>query len=71
MRQSILNLSNCPACGVTLIGNPIPEELRKEYANRKHFTRLIECMDWTTKKLNGYECPDCGEFFRNDHPRHR
>ena len=69
MKHSILNRNNCPACGASLIGNVIPEDMRREYGNRKHFTRLVECRDWNTKKLNGYECPDCGEFFRNEDHR--
>lgn len=71
MKQSILNYSNCPKCGTSLLGNVIPEELRREYSNRRHFTRLIELRDWNTKRLTGWECPDCGEQFKNDGHRHR
>lgn len=63
--QNITSLNNCPVCGVTLLGNLIPEDLRREYNNRQHYTRLVECWDWKANKLTGYECPDCGEFFRN------
>jgi ribosomal protein L32 len=63
--QNILNLNNCPVCGVSLLGNPIPEEFRREHGNRKHYTRLVECIDWKTNRKTGYECPDCGEYFKN------
>lgn len=71
MKASILNQTNCPVCGVSLLGNVIPEDLRKEYGNRKHFTRLVETRDWSTRKLTGWECPDCGEIFRNVDHRNR
>lgn len=54
-----MNRSNCPQCGCSWVGNPIPEELRKEYGGRRYFTRLVQNYDWKTKKVVAYECPDC------------
>lgn len=62
--ENILNKQNCPVCGASLIGNEIPETLRKEFGNRSHYTRLVECYDWKTNQKTGYECPDCGEVFK-------
>lgn len=71
MKASILNRSNCPECGTSLLGNVIPEALRKEYGNRERFTRLVEVHDWNRKRIVGWECPDCGANFSNDHNRNR
>lgn len=62
--RNIVNEPNCPACGVSWIGNPIPDDLKKEYGNKSHFPRIVEVRDWKTNKITAYECPDCEESFR-------
>lgn len=62
--KNVTTMNNCPLCGVSWIGNPIPDDLKKENGNRSHFSRLVQVLDWKSKRITGHECPDCGEEFR-------
>lgn len=56
-------MNNCPHCGVSLLGDPIPEDIRKYYSGT-HWKREIgvevpEIYDGVLY----YKCPDCnGQF---------
>lgn len=49
---------NCPHCGVSLLGDPIPEENQKYYAGT-HWKREIGIYDWGKDRTVAYQCPDC------------
>ena len=51
-------VSECPHCGINLVGEPIPYASRELYGNKTHFTRLIGVSNGDTIKY--YKCPDCG-----------
>lgn len=52
---------HCPACGVSLIGEPIPEELRRSgfYGDSTHWRRDIAIYDRDRDQTVAYQCPDC------------
>jgi len=55
-----MSKDNCPHCGVSLIGDPIPKELREHYLPPYHWRREIGLEDRT--KYDGvweWKCPDC------------
>ncbi len=54
-----MNYDNCPHCGVSLIGDPIPEDRRHHYSGT-HWRREIGIE--YPRKYDGvweWECPDC------------
>lgn len=53
---------NCPSCGVTWIGEPIPQEERQHYGSRSHFRRQIADYDPYLDCRVGWWCPDCGFY---------
>lgn len=58
--------ANCPHCGTSLQGAPIPDDLRQHYGDATHFQRFIGVE--VAGVYDGalfYRCPDCG------HPFHR
>lgn len=53
-------MDNCPNCKVSLIGKPIPENIRHYYGDSTHWRRDI-AIEYP-EKYDGvweYMCPDC------------
>jgi hypothetical protein len=51
---------NCPFCGVSFQGDPIPEGLRAEYyGGSTHYSRLIAIYDRDRDRTVAWRCPDC------------
>jgi predicted RNA-binding Zn-ribbon protein involved in translation (DUF1610 family) len=56
---------DCPHCGVSLIGNKIPEEDRKWFGGKSNFKREIGIYDTVKDRTVKFRCPDCqGEWMR-------
>jgi hypothetical protein len=53
--------AQCPVCGTSWVGDPIPEALRKDYGvDATHYSRLILIKIWDgSPGIKRYECPDC------------
>lgn len=54
-----MSKDNCPHCGVSLIGDPIPDDIKEHYAGT-HWRREIGIED--PEKYDGtweWLCPDC------------
>lgn len=49
---------NCPHCGVSLLGDPIPDDIKEHYAGT-HWKRELGIYDWDKDRTVAYECPDC------------
>lgn len=49
---------DCPHCGSSWIGDPIPEKDRLAYG-RTHFRRCIAIYDRYADRTVAYKCPDC------------
>jgi Zn-finger nucleic acid-binding protein len=53
-------IDNCPHCGVSLIGDPIPEDIRHHYSPPYYWRREIGIE--YPEKCDGvweWQCPDC------------
>lgn len=52
---------HCPHCGVSLLGDPIPEEYRAYYGSTTHYRReiMIEIPEVYDGGLY-FQCKDCG-----------
>jgi predicted Zn-ribbon and HTH transcriptional regulator len=50
---------NCPECGVSFQGDPIPEESRHYYGTATHYSRVIGWTDSTKDITTHWICPDC------------
>ena len=48
----------CPHCKVSLLGEKIPESMRKPYAG-EYFKREIGVYDFDKDRTIKYRCPDC------------
>jgi len=55
---------NCPHCGVSLIGEPIPIRRRLDYGGKTHFRREIAIYDRDKDRTVAYKCPDCGQEWK-------
>lgn len=55
-----MKFTNCPGCNISLVGDPIPEEVREGYGNHTHYRREIMI---TNTNLPRFQCPDCGVEF--------
>lgn len=54
-------LDNCPHCGVSLIGDPIPEKDRHHFGKETHFRREVGIEIWGAYDgILYWQCPDCG-----------
>jgi len=62
MKLTVLDKTNCPHCGTNLIGNIIPDDIKTEYGNATHFSRIVGLYDQKTQRIKAYECPDCEKF---------
>jgi len=57
--------NNCPYCGASWVGDPIPEESQESYG-ATHFKREIGLYDMELDITIAFKCPDCeGEVWRN------
>lgn len=57
-------MDNCPHCGVSLLGEPIPEARRELFGGATHFKR--EIMVEVRGVYDGglyFICPDCGHRY--------
>jgi len=69
-------LDNCPHCGVSLLGAPIPQASRDAgyYGAATHFRREVgNEVPWDFDGVLFWECPDCGgtwQRFDLTSPRH-
>jgi predicted RNA-binding Zn-ribbon protein involved in translation (DUF1610 family) len=51
----------CPACGVSLVGDPIPEPDRYLFGGSTHFGRAIGIeIPGVYDGVLYWQCPDCG-----------
>ncbi len=55
---------NCPACGASLVGDPIPEDAREHHGGATHYRREIGIYDRSLDRTVAYRCPDCGHEWR-------
>ena len=58
-------IDNCPKCGVSFIGDPIPEDIVEFYAGT-HWRREIGIDGGYMGIYDGivaFKCPDCGHEF--------
>lgn len=47
-----MNADNCPYCGVSLIGDPIPDKAGENYRREHGIVENDRIVEW--------QCPDCG-----------
>lgn len=59
MKIDIFDRTNCTKCGCSLIGNPIPDDIKHLYGHASHFSRLVGQYDPKTQKIKAWECPEC------------
>lgn len=59
------NAEECPACGNSLQGEPIPEADQQSFA-ATHFSRKIGLYDWGRDCTTSYRCPDCEAEWMRD-----
>jgi len=52
---------NCPNCGVSFQGAPIPEKDRHLFGGFTHFSRLIGISE--NDRIARWLCPDCKHEF--------
>jgi hypothetical protein len=52
------NIEDCPNCGVSLQGEPIPED-QQEAFGATHFSRKIGISSWEQDRTTHWQCPDC------------
>jgi rubrerythrin len=50
---------NCPKCGVSLEGEPIPERYLSMYGGKTRFSRAIGLYDRDRDRTTHWQCPDC------------
>ncbi len=55
-----LESTKCPYCGVSLIGQEIPEKDRESFGNATHFQRQIGIEERDDDFISSVMCPDCG-----------
>ena len=59
-------MDNCPNCGASFIGGPIPEDIREHYASATHWRREIGIDGELLGIYDGVvaiRCPDCAHEF--------
>lgn len=53
-------MDQCPKCGNSWIGEPIPANIRQHYGNHTHFKREIGVeIQGKGDRIDYYFCPDC------------
>ena len=58
--------TNCPKCGVSWIGDPIPANIAEHYSGT-HFRREIGHVSWSRDRVTHYQCPDCHALFDREY----
>ena len=61
---------NCPQCGVSLQGEPIPQEyIDKGYYSQgtTHYSRLMG-IEGNKDRIEWWQCPDCGYRWERPYP---
>ena len=53
---------SCPACNVSLLGDPIPEEILYMYSGT-HWKRETGQYDLYLDRTVSLKCPDCGHLW--------
>lgn len=56
-----LTSTECPHCGVSLIGKEIPEEHREAFGGATHGLRQIGIERLGDDYISSVRCPDCGK----------
>ena len=59
-------LDKCPKCGVSWIGDPIPEKHHKYYSPPYFWKREIAIYDTFKDRTVEWQCPDCKTRFNRD-----
>lgn len=49
----------CPHCGLSLVDQPIPEDLREFYGGRKFFSSLMMQLSLLFDRVLAFSCPYC------------
>lgn len=53
-------MNNCPHCGVSLIGDKIPDDIQHHYGKTTHWRREIGIeIQGLYDGIWEYQCPDC------------
>lgn len=50
---------NCPHCGVSLLAEPIPEDIREHYSGTHWKREIGVTLRRQGDRTNYYYCPDC------------
>ena len=61
------NAEECPHCGVSLQGEPIPLDSQELYGST-HFSRKIGIYDRDRDMTVAWQCPDCGHRWSRTEP---
>lgn len=61
--MTTLEVPDCPGCGASWIGDPIPDSARKSYGDATHFQRRIAVYSREQDMTVAWKCPDCGRVF--------
>ena len=51
--------TTCPLCGVSLIGDLIPERSREFYGNATHFSQVVSVYSLRQDRIVAWACPAC------------
>jgi hypothetical protein len=57
------DLTNCPGCGASWQGDPIPETSRKNFGGATHFKRQVAIYSREEDMTIAWMCPDCKRTF--------
>lgn len=57
--ESLATADNCPKCGVSLLGDPIPEASREHFGGKTHFRRQVGIYSREQDRTVAWRCPDC------------
>jgi hypothetical protein len=63
--------NNCPECGISLRGEPIPLKDREFFGNETHFNRVIGIYERQLDKTIIWLCPDCGYRWSRENTIHK
>jgi len=63
---SLIDLPNCPACGSSWQGEPIPEQMQYLFGGSKFFARVIAISSRRQDRVVAYQCPDCPTCWDRD-----
>lgn len=63
-----METEHCPHCGVSLQGDPIPEDIAHHYS-ATHWSRKIGIYDRDADRTVSYRCPDCNGAWKANERR--